>query len=185
MIKTKEDLNRWLKIERDYYKPSIIDFLLLRQNAIVARYLFHLRYAEYYTNTKKTMLSGIFKAYHTFNLRKFSYKLGFQIGLNTCGPGLKFYHFGSIIINSRALIGTNACVYPGAVVGQDSKGRVPIIGDNCFLGLGSKVFGGVTIGNNVTILANSVVLNDIPDNSVVAGIPAKIKEKVRPLNLKK
>jgi serine O-acetyltransferase len=49
-----------------------------------------------------------------------------------------------------------------------------IIGDNVILFSGAKVIGNVCIGNNVVVGANAVVLNDIPDNAVVAGVPAKI-----------
>ena len=52
------------------------------------------------------------------------------------------------------------------------------IGDNCYMGLGAKIFGEVTIGNNVIIGANAVVVKDIPDNCVVGGIPAKIIRKI-------
>lgn len=46
------------------------------------------------------------------------------------------------------------------------------------MGLGAKIFGEVTIGNNVIIGANAVVVKDIPDNCVVGGIPAKIIRKI-------
>lgn len=50
-----------------------------------------------------------------------------------------------------------------------------IIGDNCYFGVGSSVIGkNIKIGNNVTVAAGAVVTKDIPDNVVVAGIPAKI-----------
>lgn len=66
---------------------------------------------------------------------------------------------------------------PGVVFGnkteKTSHDKV-VVGDNCYFGLGVKVFGSVTIGNNVTIGAMSVVTHDIPNNAVVAGIPAKI-----------
>lgn len=52
-------------------------------------------------------------------------------------------------------------------------GRV-IIGDNVFIGAESVVLPGVTIGNNVIVGANSTVTHDIPDNTVVAGTPAKL-----------
>lgn len=50
----------------------------------------------------------------------------------------------------------------------------PIVGDNVELTLGCKVIGGITIGNNVIVAPNSVVVKDVPDNSVVSGVPAHI-----------
>lgn len=82
-----------------------------------------------------------------------------------------------MIVNSKAKIGKNLTIYPGVTVGA-SKDGVPIIGNNVFLGLGSKVFGGITIGNNVIVAPNAVVVKDVPDNCVVAGVPAKIIKKL-------
>lgn len=49
--------------------------------------------------------------------------------------------------------------------------------NNCFIGLGSKVLGGITIGNNVYIAPNAVVVKDVEDNCIVGSIPAKIIKK--------
>ena len=51
---------------------------------------------------------------------------------------------------------------------------MPVIGDNVRIHKGAIVFGGITIGNNVEIGANAVVNKPVPDNAVVAGVPAKI-----------
>ncbi|QCX34861.1 hypothetical protein FDN13_12080 [Caloramator sp. E03] len=58
--------------------------------------------------------------------------------------------------------------------GRTGHGWPPIIGDNVFIGPGSRLLGGFKVGNNVIIGANAVVINDVPDNCVVAGIPAKV-----------
>lgn len=50
----------------------------------------------------------------------------------------------------------------------------PTIGDNVVVYAGAKIIGGVHIGNNVIIGANAVVTKDVPDNCVVAGVPARI-----------
>ena len=47
-------------------------------------------------------------------------------------------------------------------------------GNNCYISTGVTILGPVNIGNNVTIAAGAVVINDIPDNCVVGGVPAKI-----------
>lgn len=86
---------------------------------------------------------------------------------------MKIYHWGTIIINGEARIGKNCTLFPGVTVGKTEKG-VPTIGDNCYLGLGCKVFGKVVVGDNVMVLPNAVVTKDIPDNCIVAGVPAKI-----------
>lgn len=50
----------------------------------------------------------------------------------------------------------------------------PTIGNNVILFPGSKIIGNVKIGNNVVVGSNAVVVTDIPDNSVVAGVPGKV-----------
>jgi serine O-acetyltransferase len=50
----------------------------------------------------------------------------------------------------------------------------PRLGNNVYVGPGSKLFGNITIGNNVAIGANAVVNTDVPDNVTVGGVPAKI-----------
>ena len=107
-------------------------------------------------------------------MRKLSRKTGFQIGLHPCDFGIRFYHWGWCIVNSKARIGKNVVLYPGVCIGQKSESEVPVIGDNCFIGLGAKVIGGVRVGNNVTIAPNAVVTHDVPDNAIVGGIPAKV-----------
>ena len=54
----------------------------------------------------------------------------------------------------------------------DKLGKIKV-GDNCFIGARSTILPGVTIGNNVIVGVAAVVSKDVPDNSVVAGIPAK------------
>ena len=54
-----------------------------------------------------------------------------------------------------------------------------VIGDNVWVGARSVILPGVTIGNNVVIAAGAVVTKDIPDNSLVAGVPAVVKRKIQ------
>lgn len=51
---------------------------------------------------------------------------------------------------------------------------MPIIGNNVYIATGAKILGPIKIGSNVIIGANAVVINDVPNNVTVAGIPAKI-----------
>ena len=54
------------------------------------------------------------------------------------------------------------------------EGGAPVIGDNVYIGPGAKIFGDITIGNNVSIGANAVVNRSFPDNVIIAGVPAKV-----------
>lgn len=71
-----------------------------------------------------------------------------------------------IIVSHNAVIGENCTIFHQVTIGG-RKGGYPTIGDNCNIGPGVKILGGVHIGNNVKIGANSVIVEDIPDNAVV------------------
>jgi serine O-acetyltransferase len=55
----------------------------------------------------------------------------------------------------------------------------PKIGNNVDIGAGAKLLGPITVGNDVIVGANAVVIRDVPDNSIAVGIPAVIKPKRR------
>ena len=100
------------------------------------------------------------------------------IAPNSVEEGLQILHIGGFThIGANTHIGKNCTILPEVVFGnknQNIKFQKIEVGDNCYFGLGSKIFGPVKIGNNVTVGANSVITKDIPDNAVVGGIPAKI-----------
>jgi serine O-acetyltransferase len=106
------------------------------------------------------------------------YKYGFSISPRTeIGPGFFLGHIGCITIHEKAIIGRNCNIAQGVTIGQSNRGGrkgYPVIGDNVFIGPGAVVIGRIKIGDNVAIGANSVVTKDVPDNAVVAGIPAKV-----------
>lgn len=54
------------------------------------------------------------------------------------------------------------------------NGGSPTIGDNVEITVGAKVIGKVSVGDNVIIAPNSVVVKDVPSNTIVSGVPAKI-----------
>lgn len=92
------------------------------------------------------------------------------------GKGTKFGYGGmAVIIHSRAKLGKDCIIGSCVTIGGKSGWyEVPNIGDNVQISSGAKILGPIRIGNNVIIGANSVVTKDVPDNCVVAGIPAKI-----------
>ena len=81
-----------------------------------------------------------------------------------------------VVIHSKSVIGRNCVIGQNVTVGGGNSRYpgLPTIGDNVHIYHGACIFGGVTIGNNVIIGANAVVNKPVPDNAIVAGVPAKI-----------
>jgi len=111
-------------------------------------------------------------------LRRLRYKLGISISPGTqIGSGFYIGHFGAIVVHPRSVIGKNCNISHGVTLGQANRGRnkgYPKLGDNVYIGPGAKIVGAVVIGNNVAIGANCVVTKNIPDDSVVVGIPGRV-----------
>ncbi|RCU49465.1 serine acetyltransferase [Corallincola holothuriorum] len=91
------------------------------------------------------------------------------------GGGLRIWHFGQIFIHPKVVIGENCTLRQGVTLGnRRSDDDVPVIGNNVEFGANCIVIGSVTIGDNVKIGPMSLVLDDLPDNAVAVGNPAKI-----------
>jgi len=93
--------------------------------------------------------------------------------------GFRNAHFGTIVINPAAIIGKNFNIANGAVVGNASGRRKgsPTIGDNVTINANAVVVGGITIGNDVMIAPNAFVNFDVPDGALVLGNPGVIKQR--------
>ena len=92
------------------------------------------------------------------------------------GKGTKFGYGGiAVVIHARAVIGNNCIIGQCCTIGGKSKHyNVPRIGNNVHISTGAKILGPITIGDNVIVGANAVVVKDVPANCIVAGVPAKI-----------
>jgi len=142
------------------------------------KYMYLLRKASQH---KKYSFFGLF---YRFFLRKYGYRYGFQIPVETqIGEGFYIGHFGPIVINAETKIGKNCNITHGVTIGKTFRGKLkgtPILGDNIWIGTGSVIVGNIKIGSNVMIAPNSFVNIDIPSNSLVLGNPAKIIIKENP-----
>lgn len=94
-------------------------------------------------------------------------------------PGIAVPHATGIIIGYGVEIETGVRIYQQVTLGLAKLGvdKFPKVGSGTILYAGSKILGGITIGKNVLVGANSVVLIDVPDNAVVTGLPARIVSK--------
>ncbi|MFX1256333.1 MAG: serine O-acetyltransferase EpsC [Promethearchaeota archaeon] len=99
-------------------------------------------------------------------------------------------HGSGVVIGETTEIGDNVTLYQGVVLGGTSNDpikRHPTLSNNIVVGSGAKILGPIKIGDNVKIGANSVVVNDVPPNSVVVGVPGKVisrkGEKIKKIDL--
>jgi serine O-acetyltransferase len=93
--------------------------------------------------------------------------------------GRRFFidHGMGVVIGETSEIGDNVTIYHGVTLGGTTWKKVkrhPTIGNNVVIGTGAKVLGPVKVGDNTKIGANSVVVSEIPPNSIVVGIPGKV-----------
>jgi len=105
------------------------------------------------------------------------------------GKGTVFGYGGmGVVLHKNSVIGEKCLVGQQVTVGsnvayftKELMTDVPVIGNNVYIGAGAKILGNIKIGNNSVIGANAVVIKDVPENGIVAGVPAKlirIKESV-------
>lgn len=93
------------------------------------------------------------------------------------GGGIKFLHSGSIIIAQGVIIVKNCSIHNDVTIGRSFSGNhfgVPKLGDNIVIFPGARIIGNIKIGSRSIVGANSVVINDVPSDVVVSGVPAKI-----------
>ena len=99
------------------------------------------------------------------------------------GKNLFIDHGMGVVIGETSEIGNNVTIYHAVTLGgispsvesdrqRDAK-RHPTIGDDVVIGSGAQIIGPVKVGNGSRIAANAVVVNNVPDNATMIGIPAK------------
>ena len=100
------------------------------------------------------------------------------------GKDLHLIHPGNILISPKAIIGDRCGIMHDVTIGTNSvpiqsvsygnKFGVPVIGNDVFIGAGAKVLGGIKIGDNAVIAANSLVTTNVPPGTIAIGVPARI-----------
>lgn len=93
------------------------------------------------------------------------------------GSGLFIDHGMGIVIGETAEVGQNVSLLQGVTLGGTSNKREkrhPTLGDHVMVGAGAKILGGFTIGAGSRIGAGSVVVREVPENSVVVGVPGRV-----------
>ena len=175
MIKTKKDLKKYIAADfimnyGDYtLKRRIKSFL---EGNLILRYLKILRIVEYQKNNKSRFLR-----FNKIRLEKLGYKTGLSIAPNVLGYGVVIPHYGTIVVGPGNIIGNFCVLHTSTCIGGGKKK----IGHAFYLSSGAKVFKDITIEDNVSIGANSLVNKDCTSsNSLYAGSPAKFIKKSEP-----
>jgi serine O-acetyltransferase len=96
-----------------------------------------------------------------------------DIGRTDIGPGLFIQHGNSTFISARK-IGDNCWIGRHVVIGFSNDTDRPTLGNNVRIFAGAKLIGNVTIGDNATVGLNTVVIDNVPANATVLGVPGRI-----------
>ena len=131
-------------------------------------------------------VSSFFYKYKAFFIARVVSQFGrFMTGIEIhpgaqIGKNVFFDHGMGIVVGETAVIGDNCIIFHGVTLGgvaSTKTKRHPTLENNVTIGAGAKILGNITIGENSKIGANSVILKDIPKNSVAVGIPGRIVQK--------
>ena len=113
------------------------------------------------------------------NIADYFSLLGREIGQieifysSTIGKAFKINHGVGTVIGARCKIGDNCTIHQNCTLGDHNGGR-PTLGNNVIIYAGAMILGDIHIGDNSIVGANSVVLDSFPENSIIAGTPAKL-----------
>ena len=122
---------------------------------------------------------------HFFRARYISQRAARKTGIEIhpgaqIGRGFFIDHGSGVIIGETTIIGDNVTLYQGVTVGGTGKEtgkRHPTLEDNVMVSAGAKILGSFTIGENSKIGAGSVVLEEVPANCTVVGVPGRIVKR--------
>lgn len=181
MIKTKQDLNEYIKADNNWYqiegkKNQMLEYIKSSNGIAYKRFLTFLRKNEYHLN------NSIGSRFHTYlswyyerKKNKLGRKLGIEIYPNCFEKGLTIWHCGGIVVHPSVRVGQNCVLHGGNCIGNKGTGDVfPQLGDNVDIGYGASIIGGITIANNTVIGANAVVVKSVVESGkTIVGIPAK------------
>jgi serine O-acetyltransferase len=144
-----------------------------------------LTYAGLWALISHRLAHRLWRAGLTFPARFLSQWTRFWTGIEIhpgARIGRRFFidHGMGVVIGETAQIGDDVLMYHQVTLGGTSLEKVkrhPTIGNNVLIGMGAKVIGAITVGDNARIGANAVVTRDVPANSTVVGIPGKVVKR--------
>ncbi len=181
MIKTRNDLNAYLQVERGKYIPvkfsgRLISFFCYNKEIPIWRYQQLLRKTEFhYNNKERSIWHSINYLIYRRKKNKVGTKLGIEIWENSFAEGLQIHHSGNIVVNGKSRIGKNCQLHGSNCIGNDGKTLdAPVIGNNVEVGVGAKIIGGIRIADNIKIGAGAIVVTSFTEPGItIGGVPAR------------
>ncbi len=171
MVKTKEDLNRYLLADkvamgRTEKHPRLLGDRIWRFQILYRR-------CEYHFNNRDHLLHKVLYGIDYLRFKKKCMMLNSEFPLNVFQEGLVIWHGQNIIVNPNVRVGKNFSISASCCIGH-AHDLTPVIGNNVTMMIGSKVLGGITIADDVTIGADALVIKDIAESyTTVGGVPAR------------
>lgn len=166
------------------FKRIIEDVNAVRERDPAARSFWEVFFL--YPGVKAIRMHRVAHFYYKHNLmflaryvsQKAARKTGIEIHPGaTIGRRLVIDHGTGVVIGETTEIGDDVLIYQGVTLGgtgKDTGKRHPTIGNNVMISAGAKVLGPFKIGDNSRVAAGAVVLNEVPPNSTVVGVPARV-----------
>ena len=175
MIQSLKDYLYYLDADRlalgiRHRRPGRVDDEIWRFQIALRRY-------EYAVNCRRSPWFRLYRMWARARFHAWSVRLGFSIPPNVFGPGLSIAHRGTIVVHNKARVGKNCRIHVCVVIGTaaGTTDRVATLGDNIYIGPGAKIFGPITLADNIAIGANSVVNKSFVEPAVtIAGAPARV-----------
>lgn len=175
MIHSKEDYNEYLQADKRALgitrkRPKFFADEIWKFERALRKY-------EYYHNIDKgkNPLLLLSERFAHLRFHHLSVKFGFSIPINVFDKGLSIAHYGSIVVNSKAVIGENCRIQENVTIGATGgSSKAPQLGNNIFIGSGARIIGDITIADNIAIGANAVVTKSFTESDItLGGVPAK------------
>lgn len=156
----KSDIDRWKKILQHENDSSIyfLGYLLVNKKEFRNLLIHRLK--------KKNILSALIVNLFWKKMQTL------YINTSEIGEGFFIQHGFSTIITAKK-IGRNCSVNQQVTIGYNGE-KNPVICDGCQIHAGAKVIGGVTLNDGCVVGANAVVTHDVPKNTIVGGVPARV-----------
>ena len=175
MIYSKKDYNEYLQSDKlalgiTRKRPKFFADEIWKFERALRKY-------EYYHNIDKGKNPLLLLSERIAHLRfhHLSVKFGFSIPINVFEKGLSIAHYGSIVVNSKAVIGENCRIQENVTIGATGgNSKAPQLGKNIFIGSGARIIGDIIIADNIAIGANAVVTKSFTKCDItLGGVPAK------------